>query len=356
MSNIKKNQINRENKESKIQKDELMEKSQLENHKKEEINKIINKEYLNVEQNSKGIKNNNIEIKVNRIYSDSNIRKTMTHKSEKNYINNKINKVMTNTINSDKACKLKFKEKLEKKEEENMILKMNKSNNFNSLIEEYQTKFTKCKINILKIEELIQIISSKLNEINYIGKFYISFNELKQKIEETKALLNKEETNETNECLKYDKNLFEVQGIKLEEIENKNKTLNKTTEDELKNMINTLEKEKNEKDNKIKLLEKNIDEINNKLEKKEKELKEIKLLNEKIKQNEEKIKSENNILQKEKEKLKVSYEDKEKKNNIYLAEKLKCIKNKENLIKKEMGEINLIKYQLRKCFEDIKKI
>ncbi len=64
----------------------------------------------------------------------------------------------------------------------------------------------------------------------------------------------------------------------------------------------------------------------------------------------------NIILQKEKENLVINYKDKENKNDIYLAEKLKYIKNKENLIKKEVGEINLIKHQLQKCFEDIKKI
>ena len=46
------------------------------------------------------------------------------------------------------------KEKLGKKEEEYMILKMNKSNNLNSLIEEYQ---------------------QNLNKIKYIGKFCMSF-------------------------------------------------------------------------------------------------------------------------------------------------------------------------------------
>ena len=49
------------------------------------------------------------------------------------------------------------------------------------------------------------------------------FIQLKQNLEETKILLYKEETNETNEGLKFDENLFEIPGIKLEEIENKNK-------------------------------------------------------------------------------------------------------------------------------------
>ena len=62
------------------------------------------------------------------------------------------------------------------------------------------------------------------------------------------------------------------------------------------------------------------------------------------------------LLQKEKEKLKINYEDKENKNNIYLAEKLKWIKHKENIIEKEKEEINLIKYQFQKCFKDIQKM
>ena len=243
-----------------------------------------------------------------------------------------------------------------------MISKMNKAYraNLNSLIEEYQTKIKKCKINILKIEEIIETISNKLKEINYIGVFCMSFNELRQKIEEIKVLLNKDKTNENNGNINYDKNLFEIPGTKLEKIENKNIALNKIAEDKLKNMINTLENEKNEKDNKIKLLEKNFDEINNnykaKIEEKEKELKEIKLLNKKIKENEEKIRAENSILQKEKEKLQINYEERENKNNIYLDEKLKWIKNKENLIKKEKEEINLIKHQFQKCFKDIQKM
>ena len=352
------------------------------NQKKEERSKILNKEYLNIEQNSKGTnfkkkniqakknnlkiyikKNINNKIKIKRTHSDPITMKKILHELEKTNIDNKINNVLTNTINSNKVCKLKHKEnkeKLGKKEEEYIILKMNKSNKLNSLIEKYQTKFKKCKTNILKIEELIEIISSKLKEIDYIGKFCMSFNELKQKIEETKALLNKDETNENNECVKYDKNLIEIPGIKLEEIENKNKKINKAEEDELKNMINILEKEKTEKDNKIELLEKNIDEINNnykaKLEEKDKELKEIKLLNERIKKKYRKIRAGNIILQKEKENLIINYKYKENKNNIYFAEKLKYIKNKENLIKKEIGEINLIKHQLQKCFEDIKEM
>ena len=379
---IEKNQLNIENKEFKIQKDELSEKSHMGNQKKEERSKILNKEYLNIERNSKGTnfkkkniqakknnlkiyikKNINNKIKIKRTHSDPITMKKILHELEKTNIDNKINNVLTNTINSNKVCKLKHKEnkeKLGKKEEEYIILKMNKSNKLNSLIEKYQTKFKKCKTNILKIEELIEIISSKLKEIDYIGKFCMSFNELKQKIEETKALLNKDETNENNECVKYDKNLIEIPGIKLEEIENKNKKINKAEEDELKNMINILEKEKTEKDNKIELLEKNIDEINNnykaKLEEKDKELKEIKLLNERIKKKYRKIRAGNIILQKEKENLIINYKYKENKNNIYFAEKLKYIKNKENLIKKEIGEINLIKHQLQKCFEDIKEM
>ena len=273
----------------------------MDNQKKEQISKILIKEYLNIEQNSKGLnfkkkkiqskknnytqKNINNEIKIKRNHSDSFIiKKMMMHNLEKTNLGNKISNVMTNTKNSNKNYKLKQKEnkeKLGKKEEENMILKINKSNNLNSLIEEYQIKFKKCKTNILKIEELIEIISSKLKEINYIGIFIMSFNGLKQIIEETKSLLNKDKANEINECLKYDKNLFEIPGLKLEEIENKNKILNKATKNELKNMINILEKEKNEKDNKIKLIEKNN--YKAKLEEKEKELKEIKLLNERIK-------------------------------------------------------------------------
>jgi len=278
-------------------------------------------------------------------------------------LNNKKNNVMNNSKNSEINYKLKNIDnniiELGKEKEENMISKMNKAYraNLNSLIEEYQTKI---KINILKIEEIIETISNKLKEINYIGVFCMSFNELRQKIEEIKVLLNKDKTNENNGNINYDKNLFEIPGTKLEKIENKNTALNKIAEDKLKNMINTLEKEKNEKDNKIKLLEKNFDEINNnykaKIEEKEKELKEIKLLNKKIKENEEKIRAENSILQKEKEKLKINYEDKENKNNIYLAEKLKWIKNKENLIKKEKEEINLIKHQFQKCFKDIQKM
>jgi hypothetical protein len=278
---------------------------------------------------------------------------------------NKIN----NIINIPKISEInKILKKLDNnieelgKKDENMFSKMNKSYkaNLNSLKEEFQTKFKTCQINILKIEKIIEAISNKLKEINYFGTFYLSFNELKKKIKKIKNLLNKDETNEKNENINYDKNLCEIPGIKLEEIQNKNKALNKKTEDELKNMINTLEKEKNEKDYKINLLEKNIDEINNnykaKLEEKDKELKEIKLLNERIKKKYRKIRAGNIILQKEKENLIINYKYKENKNNIYFAEKLKYIKNKENLIKKEIGEINLIKHQLQKCFEDIKEM
>ncbi len=78
-------------------------------------------------------------------------------------------------------------------------------------------------------------------------------------MEEIKILLNMRETIGNNKCLNYNKNLSEI----LEEIVNKNKALNKIKEDELKNVIIALEKEKNEKDDHIKLLEKNIDELNN---------------------------------------------------------------------------------------------
>ena len=368
MFKLKKSQLRDKINDFIIKKDELLEIGQIENKNKEKINKSFIKELYNYfGKNIKeiNVKKNNNQLK--KIFKKINYKQNNNNKRnvEKINRNNKINNVMNNIKNS----KINFKvENIDnniiyesgKEEEENMISKMKKSNNLNSLIEEYQTKFKKCKINILKIEEIIEAISNKLKEINYIGAFYMSFNELRQKIEEIKFLLNKDETNENDKGINYDKNLFQIQGIKLEEIENKNKALNKAAEDKLKNMINTLEKEKNEKDNKIKLLEKNIDEINNnykaKIEEKEKELKEIKLLIEKIKENEEKIRAENSILQKEKEKLKINYEDKENKNNIYLAEKLKWIKHKENLIKKEKEEINLIKQQFKKCFKDIQKM
>ena len=115
----------------------------MDNQKKEQISKILIKEYLNIEQNSKGLnfKKKKIQSK-KKNYTDSFIiKKMMMHNLEKTNLGNKISNVMTNTKNSNKNCKLKQKEnkeKLGKKEEENMILKMNKSNNLNSLIEEYQ--------------------------------------------------------------------------------------------------------------------------------------------------------------------------------------------------------------------------
>ena len=305
---LKKSQLNFKIKEFIIKKDELIEKSQIENQNKEKRNKIFIKKMFNYfGTNIKGINVKKSNNQFKKIFEEICYKQNiyMKRNEERINLNNKKNNVMDNTKNSKINCKLKNIDnniiELGKEEEENMISKMNKTYraNLNSLIEEYQTKIKKCKINILKIEEIIETISNKLKEINYIGVFCMSFNELRQKIEEIKVLLNKNKKNENNGNTNYDKNLFEIPETKLEEIENKNKALNKIAEDKLKNMINTLEKEKNEKDNKIKLLEKNFDEINNnykaKIEEKEKELKEIKLLNKKIKENEEKIRAENSI-------------------------------------------------------------
>ena len=369
--NIKNKEENIKNKKENIKnKDEEIKNKEEEIKNKEEEIKNKEEDIKNKEENIKNkeevIKNRDEEIK----------DKEKKLKTKEEEINNKEKEIKTKQENINKKeeeikgkkeemnikeKKLEIKENEIRTKEEELKDKENKLEDKNKKLESREEEIKKREDLIKNKEEEINKKEIEIKDMNKKEEEAEKLNEKKYKEqinieEELKREMEELKDNEKKIIQKYENDLKEKQKvIEGKEVENKKiqtDLLNKEKEiskinDEIKNLkenneniINNLNKNLTEKENeknlKIENLEKNIKELNEILTQKKNDY-EIK-----IKEYENKMKEKNN----NEEVLKLISEKEKELNN-----KISFLEDKENLIEKEMKELNKKKIE----FDRIKK-